>query len=488
MSKLKSKRSSRKKEEPAAAAAAVAEGKENVGGNDPDGDFEKPAKKTKKGKSSTKKGIDDNVEAAATAGGGNDDGDTKPSASTKQKKGKKDTKKPSSDDAGGKKEGGSKKKKSKSIDADAATAAATTSTDTKKKKKSSGKKKDAGGVAGGGKQKLSAQTLAMHKKWQDAATDMGGGKIVINKTEAKKVIFDMLHDAFCPMNITQIHSSLKGVIPSPVLKTCLEEMIVDTARGDDGSDDEDDKPKKGKKKKAGGGGGAGDGGSGAAGATSASALASGYVDSLRLKSGRNANNVLYFTNHDKSANGGNGLPPDERNELVAAEQKSNQDLQSKRNELTAIQRETKQLLSEPTNEEAKERQNREEKILADLQASVEESRQYAGNEKKREQTKKRIRNLADIWWKRRRQCTDFLQGMEDATEGTISVKKCLAGDGQIDIDSDEAIINAEREMYEMRKAKKAKTKTHSTSGGVPPSTNFIGVQFSSTSKVERVYV
>ena len=131
--------------------------------------------------------------------------------------------------------------------------------------------------------------------------------------------------------------------------------------------------------------------------------------------------------------------------------------------------------------------NREEKILTDLQASVEESRQYAGNEKKREQTKKRIRNLADVWWRRRRQCTDFLQGMEDATEGTISVKKCLAGDGQIDIDSDEAIINAEREMYEMRKAKKAKTKTHSTSGGVPPSTNFIGVQFSSTSKVERVY-
>ena len=56
MSKLKSKRSSRKKEEPAAAAAAVAEGKENVGGNDPDGDFEKPAKKTKKGKSSTQTG------------------------------------------------------------------------------------------------------------------------------------------------------------------------------------------------------------------------------------------------------------------------------------------------------------------------------------------------------------------------------------------------------------------------------------------------
>ena len=268
---------------------------------------------------------------------------------------------------------------------------------------------------------------------------------------------------------------LKGVVPSSLLKGCLEDMADEdkTNPFDEDSDDEDSSSSKGKKK-----------------ASKKSADdGTDYTGSLAKKDGRNANNVLYFINYASSyvQNGGNGLPPDERNELIAAEQKSNQDLQSKRNELTAIQAETKQLLSEPTNVEAEERVNREEKILADLQASVEESRQYAGNEKKREQTKKRVRNLADVWWKRRRQCTDFLQGMEDATEGTISMKKCLAGDGQIDIDSDEAIIHAEREMYEMRKAKKAK-KTHSPSGAVPPSTNFIGVRFSSTSKVERVYV
>ena len=117
-----------------------------------------------------------------------------------------------------------------------------------------------------------------------------------------------------------------------------------------------------------------------------------------------------------------------------------------------------------------------------------ESRQFAGNEKKREQTKKRIRNLADVWWKRRRQCTDFLQGMEDATEGTISVKKCLAGDGQIDIDSDEAVVDAEREMYAMRKAKKAKTAGGGAGGSIQPTDTFIGVKFSATSKVERVFV
>ena len=249
---------------------------------------------------------------------------------------------------------------------------------------------------------------------------------------------------------------------------------VDTANPfDEDSDDEDDKPKKSKKK----------GGKKSTGDD----VGADYAGSLVKKEGRNANNVLYFVDYSSSyvTNGGNGLPPDERNELIGAEQKSAQDLQLSRDNLKSTQEQTKQLLSEPTNQEAEDRIAKEEKVLADLKASLEESRQYAGNEKKREQTKKRIRDLADVWWKRRRMCNDFLQGMEDATEGTISVKKCLSGDGQIDIDSDEAIIAAEREMYEMRKAKKAKKK-HS-GDGLPPTSNFIGVQFTSTAKVERVY-
>jgi hypothetical protein len=34
---------------------------------------------------------------------------------------------------------------------------------------------------------------------------MGGTNIVLNKAEGKKIIFDMLHDSFRPMNITEIH-------------------------------------------------------------------------------------------------------------------------------------------------------------------------------------------------------------------------------------------------------------------------------------------
>ena len=409
----------------------------------------------------------------STAGANEDIVEKKKKGKAEAKNDKKDKSKKSKDkDAdgdGGKKEGSKKSKKDKSKKS-ANGAAATTES---KSKSGGGKKKDSGS---GGSKKLSAQTLAMHKKWQDAATDLGGGKIIINKTEAKKAIFDMLHDAFCPMNITQIHTSLKGVVPSPVLKSCLEEMVADTAGGEDGSDDEDDgdKPKKGKKK-------------GGKKSTGDDDVGTDYTGSLTKKDGRNANNVLYFVNYSSSyvTNSGNGLPPDERNELIGAEQKSAQDLQSIRDNLKSMQEQTKKLLSEPTNKEAEDRIAKEDQVLADLKASVEESRQYAGNEKKREQTKKRIRELADVWWKRRRMCSDFLQNMEDATEGTISVKKCLAGDGQIDIDSDEAIIAAEKEMWEMRKAKKTKKKH--AGGGLPPTANFIGVQFTSAAKVERVY-
>ena len=55
--------------------------------------------------------------------------------------------------------------------------------------------------------KHSKKLMEMHKQWQEQATAMGGpeARIVVSKPEAKKIIFDLLHDAFAPMNITQIH-------------------------------------------------------------------------------------------------------------------------------------------------------------------------------------------------------------------------------------------------------------------------------------------
>lgn len=54
--------------------------------------------------------------------------------------------------------------------------------------------------------------LDMHKKWQQEAEKMGGSeaRIIVEKEKAKKMIFDLLHDVFAPMNISQIHTVCQG--------------------------------------------------------------------------------------------------------------------------------------------------------------------------------------------------------------------------------------------------------------------------------------
>jgi hypothetical protein len=50
--------------------------------------------------------------------------------------------------------------------------------------------------------------LLTHKKWQDAAEAMGDKttRLVVKKPQAKKLVFDLLFDAFKPMNITEIYN------------------------------------------------------------------------------------------------------------------------------------------------------------------------------------------------------------------------------------------------------------------------------------------
>jgi hypothetical protein len=53
----------------------------------------------------------------------------------------------------------------------------------------------------------SKAAIEMHKKWQQQASAYDPtARLVIDKTKAKELIFDALHDSFAPMNITQIHT------------------------------------------------------------------------------------------------------------------------------------------------------------------------------------------------------------------------------------------------------------------------------------------
>jgi len=58
--------------------------------------------------------------------------------------------------------------------------------------------------------------LAMHRKWQIVAESLGGkdARIVVSKPDAKKLIFELLSEAFRPMNISDLFKALKGVVPS----------------------------------------------------------------------------------------------------------------------------------------------------------------------------------------------------------------------------------------------------------------------------------
>ena len=52
--------------------------------------------------------------------------------------------------------------------------------------------------------KVDPKVKALYDKWQGEAEKLGGTTIVVDMSEAKKVVFDKLHDLFSPVNITQL--------------------------------------------------------------------------------------------------------------------------------------------------------------------------------------------------------------------------------------------------------------------------------------------
>ena len=178
----------------------------------------------------------------------------------------------------------------------------------------------------------------------------------------------------------------------------------------DDSDSDDDEGKSKKKKK---------------GGAKKSDSSDQYAGSLRLKVGRNANNNLYYVDHTKLANNGDGLLPDARNELICDLQKSKAEFDQLTARLKTINAEAAQLESEPKNEELILEVADLDKKMGEMNDSLEESRAHAANEKHVLKVKKEIDNMGAVWRKRKRQCIEFVSNMEESTEGTISLKKCL---------------------------------------------------------------
>lgn len=129
------------------------------------------------------------------------------------------------------------------------------------------------------------------------------------------------------------------------------------------------------------------------------------------------------------------------------------------------------------------------------------------NEKHKKRTKNRIDSMVAQWRQRKRLAMNFLLQMEESTEGSISAKKCLSGDGQIDVESDETVIKnaiayakkkrAMASRPQVKKVKVSKGLGGKTSGlaaqssltnGLTVDPNFVAVRLNASGQVERVYL
>jgi hypothetical protein len=138
----------------------------------------------------------------------------------------------------------------------------------------------------------------------------------------------------------------------------------------------------------------------------------------------------------------------------------------------------------------------------DLAERVEAGRKLKVNEKHKVKVKRGIESMTAQWRKRRRICMDFLISMEESSDGSISMKKCLSGDGPIDVDSDEAVAKG-AVAYALKKrsapaltAKKRAPPTKKSKLGSAPSNgnealaseDFVAVALTSQGTVSRVMV
>jgi hypothetical protein len=289
---------------------------------------------------------------------------------------------------------------------------------------------------------------------------------------------------------------LKAAVPSPVLKACLDEMVDSSTAGNptfaDSDDEDGDKKVAAKKVKSGGG----------VEDTGTITTSDSYKSSLCFKAGKTSNASLYYVDYTKLKNNGNGLEPHARNELAADVAKSQAEEGALAESIKQLTKDTVQLLSEPTNVEAVARLEEEEAELKDLAERAEAGRKLKVNEKHKLKVKRGIEYMAAQWRKRRRICMDFLISMEENSDGSITIKRCLSGDGPIDIDSDEAVAKGavafalkKRSAPALLAKKRGPVTKKSKLGSVPSDGNealanedFVAVALNSQGTVSRVMV
>ena len=217
---------------------------------------------------------------------------------------------------------------------------------------------------------------------------------------------------------------LKARIPSPILKTCLDDMALDHDSCnqflEEDNESGDDEPRKNK----------------SVTKTTASETDVQFKNALSFKGGKGSNSGLYYVNYN-DVKGGGALDPMDKNQLVSDSANADAKLAFLKNTLETTRSSIKKLMSEPMNADLSNLLKKAEADSSDLLVQLEEARKLKVNGRLVQQTKKKIEHFASFWRKRRKTCIDFLITMEELTDGSVSLKKCQNGDGPIEIDCDE---------------------------------------------------
>jgi hypothetical protein len=352
--------------------------------------------------------------------------------------------------------------------------------------------------------KVTPKALAVHKKWQEQAETMGGkgAKIIVSAVKAKKIIYLALRDEFRPMNITDIYKVrkhmmglvaagnlfsnvqlfwsifwklLKATIPQPVLSSSLKNMADQnrTNTFDDDSD-EDQTPLQE---------GPGDDENDFYGSRT-----------LIFKAGRNPQSSLYYFSYKKLK----AMDNEELQTLFSARAIAIAETDKLKLSIEEAQTKTTSLLSEPTNVELIALLQNAEDDVAALKEQVDDSRKLQVHTGTRIDRQKKIQKMCAHWSKRKRMCLSFLSALEENTNGAVTIQKSLAGDGPLQLDSDEAVIKGEILLVKQRARKRklginsfpvtlkrAKTEPSLSS---TVSSDLVAVRLGKGGKVERVYL
>ena len=267
------------------------------------------------------------------------------------------------------------------------------------------------------------------------------------------------------------YQKLKGVVPSQILKSCLDDMCNKATDCNlFAESDEEDTP-----------------------SLTTSKFSDKYYETLRIKAGRNTSNTLYYVNYNKSTSHGNGLLPEDRNELLSKHDQVKAKNFEISESLQYIIDETEKLLSEHPNTEAVANLEVLENDVDVLQDKVQTARKLKVNESHRNKVESQIKKMKEHWKKRKRICMDFIFNMDDLSDGVITSKKCFSGDvSGFELDSDEAIIKVALK-YEIKKRglglglkKTAGKRAQNVCGNNNHDNSFVAVRLNK-GNIERVY-